>query len=49
MESLWLNITKRDKNRNEIIRCKSGVKDIIDAVRCIRGQWAGHVGQGRPR
>ena len=37
------NITKRDKIRNEIIRCKTGVKDIIERVWCGRGQWAGHV------
>ena len=43
MERLLLNITKRDKIRNEIIRCKTGVQDIIERVRCRRGQWAGHV------
>ena len=43
MERLLLNITKRDKIRNEIIRCKTGVKDIIERVWCMRGQWAGHV------
>ena len=43
MERLLLNITKRDKIRNEIIRCKTGVKDIIERVRCMRGQGAGHV------
>ena len=43
MERLLLNITKRDKIRNEIVGCKSGVKDIIERVRCFRGQWAGHV------
>ena len=43
MERLLLNITERDQIWNEIIRCKTGVKDIIERVRCIRGQWAGHV------
>ena len=43
MERSLLNITKRDKIRSEIIRCESGVKDIIERVRCMRGQWAGHV------
>ena len=43
MERLLLNITKRDKIRNEIIRCKTGVKDIIERVWCMRGQWAGQV------
>ena len=43
MERLLLNITKRDKIRNEIIRYKTGVNDIIERVRCMRGQRAGHV------
>ena len=43
MEKLLLNIMKRDKIRNEIIRPKAGVKDVIERVRCMRGQWAGHV------
>ena len=43
MERLLLNITKRDKIRNEIIRCKTRVNDIIERVLCMRGQWAGHV------
>ena len=43
MERWLLNIMKRDKIRNEIIRCKTGVKDVIERVRCMRGQWAGHV------
>ena len=30
MEVLLLNITNRDKIRNEIIRCKTGVKDITE-------------------
>ena len=38
-----LNITKRDKIRNEVIRSKTGVKDIIEKVQCMKGQWAGHV------
>ena len=43
MERLLLNITKRDKIWNEIIRCKTEMKDIIERVRCRRGQWVGHV------
>ena len=43
MERLLLNITKRDKTRNEIIRCKTGVKNVIERVWCMRGQWAGYV------
>ena len=43
MERSLLNITKGDKIPNEVIRSKTGVKDIIQKVQCIRGQWAGHV------
>ena len=43
MERLLLNITKRDKIRNEIMRSKTEVKDIIDRVWCMRRQWAGYV------
>ena len=32
MERLLLNITKRDKIRNEIIRSKRGVKDIMESA-----------------
>ena len=35
--------TRRDKIRNEIIRSKTGVIDIIEKVKCMKGQWAGHV------
>ena len=38
MERLMLNITKRDKIRNEILRSKTGVKDVIERVWCMRGQ-----------
>ena len=43
MERSLLNITRRDKIRNEIIRSKTGVIDIIEKVKCMKGQWAGHV------
>ena len=43
MERSLLNITKRDKIRNEVIRSKTKVVDIIDKVQCMRGQWAGHI------
>ena len=36
MERLLLNITKRDKIRSETIRCKAGVKDIIESAVCER-------------
>ena len=37
------SITKRDGIRNEIIRSKTEVTDIIASVQRMRGQWAGHV------
>ena len=43
MARLLLIITKTDKIRYKIIRSKTGLKDIIERVRCMRGQWAGHV------
>ena len=43
MERSLLNITRRDKIRNEIIRSETGVTDIIEKVKCMKGQWAGHV------
>jgi len=38
-----LNITRRDKIRNEVIRSTTKVKDIIEKVELAKGQWAGHV------
>ena len=43
MERLLLNITKRDKIRNEIIRSKTGMKDVMERVQCMRGRSAGHA------
>ena len=43
METSLLNITKRDKIRNEIIRSKTGMTDIKEKVKYMTGQWAGHV------
>ena len=42
-ERSLLNIMKRDKKRNEVIRLKTKVVDIVDKVQCMRGQWAGHI------
>ena len=36
MERSLLNITKRDKIRNEVTRSKTKVVDIIDKVQCMR-------------
>ena len=46
MERSLLNVTKRDKIRNEI-RSKTGVKDIKERVQCMKGPWAGHVARLR--
>ena len=36
-----LNITRKDKIRNEVVRSKMQVKDI-KKVQNMKGQWAGH-------
>ena len=38
-----LNITRRDKIRNEVIRSTTKVKDIIEKAEQTKGQWAGHL------
>ena len=43
MERSLLTITKREKIKNEVIRSKTGVTDIIEELQCMKGQWAGHV------
>ena len=40
---IFVKHQEEKKVRNEIIRCKTGVNDIIESVWCMRGQWAGHV------
>ena len=43
MERLMLNITQKDKIRNEVVRSKIQVKDIIKKVQDMKGQWVGHL------
>ena len=43
MERLMLNITRKDKIRNEVVRSKTQVKDIIKKVQNMKGQWTGHL------
>jgi hypothetical protein len=43
MERSLLNITLKDKIRNEVIRERSKVKDITKEVREKKSTWAGHV------
>ena len=38
-----LNITRRDRIRNEIIRSKTKINDIIEKLSKMKGQWAGHI------
>ena len=43
MERSMLNITRRDKIRNDVIRSKTQLKDIIETAQNLKGQWAGHI------
>ena len=36
---MLLNIAKRDKIRNEVIRSQTGVEDIIERMQCMQGHW----------
>ena len=38
-----LGVTRRDKIRNEDLRSRTGVKDVIVKVIEAKGKWAGHV------
>ena len=48
MERAMLNITRRDKWRNEHIREKTKVVDILDKVDKLKWKWAGHVARMKP-
>ena len=43
MERSMLNITRKDKIKNEVVRSKTQVKDIIKKVQNFKGQWAGDL------
>jgi hypothetical protein len=43
MERSMLGVTRRDKIRNEDLRSRTGVKDVIEKVTEAKGKWAGHV------
>jgi len=43
MERAMLGISLRDKKRNEWIRRKTGVTDVIHRIRSLKWQWAGHI------
>ena len=43
MERAMLNITRKDKIKNEVIRSKTKVIDLLEKVEFTKGQWAGHL------
>ena len=40
-----LGITRMDKKRNEWIREKTGVDDILEKIDVMKWSWAGHLGR----
>eukprot|EP00914_Ancora_sagittata_P021713 GHVO01043076.1.p1 GENE.GHVO01043076.1~~GHVO01043076.1.p1 ORF type:complete len:186 (+),score=14.28 GHVO01043076.1:383-940(+) len=47
MERSLLNISLKDKIRNEIIREQTKVKDVIQTAVEMKSKWAGHVARTR--
>ena len=45
MERSMLGITRKDKKRNEQIREKTGVDDIMEQIDVMKWSWAGHLGR----
>eukprot|EP00795_Rhopilema_esculentum_P008762 gene8762-biopygen9749 len=43
MKRSMLGVTRRDKIRNEDLRSRTGLKDVIEKVIEAKGKWAGHV------
>ena len=43
MERAMLGVTRRDRIRNEDIRKKTKVDDIVEKAEKSKGQWAGHL------
>ena len=43
MERSTLNITKRDRIRDEKARRPTGVEDILERMHSMRDRWAGHL------
>ncbi|EFN65840.1 Putative uncharacterized transposon-derived protein F52C9.6, partial [Camponotus floridanus] len=43
MERSMLGISLRDRVRNDIIRSKTGVPDIVGQIAALKWRWAGHV------
>ena len=45
MEKAILNITRRDRKRNEWIREQTKVLDIMAKAKSLKWEWAGHIGR----
>jgi hypothetical protein len=43
MERAMLRISLRDKKRNEWIRRKTGMTDVVHRIKSLKWQWAGHI------
>ena len=43
MERVILNVTRQDRIRNAINRERTKVKDVIERISSMKGQWAGHI------
>ena len=43
MERAILNIIRQDKIRNAIIRERTKVKDVIERINSMKGQWVGDI------
>ena len=43
MERAMLGISLRDRHRNDWIRKKTGMTDVIHRTKSLKWQWAGHI------
>ena len=43
MERSLLGVTRKDKIRNEIIRERTKIKDVVNTTKELKWKWAGHV------
>ena len=47
MERSILNVTRRDKIHNEIIRGRTKIRDVVETTIEKKSRWAGHVARMR--
>ena len=45
LERLMLGFTKKDRKRNNWIRNKTKIEDIVELIRRAKWMWAGHIGR----